>query len=352
MKGASFSVCIPNFNHGRYIGETIESVLKQSYKDFEVVVVDNASTDDSVKVARSFGSEKVRVYENPYNVGFAPNLDRAASKARNDFIIVLSSDDLMLPDALETYVSVIRDWGERAKETLIGSAYEQIDGEGRVIGRSDLASHFTVGPAKPPPVTLACRDAQIFDGREVFGDVFPRMLVPAAFCSTAYSRTLYDSVGGYSSINVIGPDAHFAYKCLLRGAWVTFVDRPLFQYRIHGGGQLGRARGEAVLKVPLDRYLFTFIYTDAELASAGVARREIVDHLVNDSCLREGGLCVTRGERLEELRHLLFAAATYPRVAFSRPQFWGLAALLLSGPLGPWIARHLHEAGRKGRPTG
>jgi glycosyltransferase involved in cell wall biosynthesis len=352
VSGPAFSICIPNFNHGRYIGETIESVLRQTYGDFEVVVVDNASTDDSARVVRSFGSDRIRLFENPYNVGFAPNLDRAASKARNEFIIVLSSDDLMLPDALATYASVIRDWGERSAETLIGSAYEQIDGEGRIIGRRDRASHFTVEAASPPPVTLACRDAEVFDGRKVFADVFPRMMVPAAFCSTAYSRALYDSVGGYSSINVIGPDAHFAYKCLLRGAWVTFVDRPLFRYRIHGSGQLGQARRQAVLKVPLDRYLFTFMYTDAELESAGVSRKEVIDHLLDDACLREGALYVARGERLEGLRHLLFAAATYPRPAFSRLRFWGLAALLATGPLGPWMARRLHAARGKMRPTG
>jgi glycosyltransferase involved in cell wall biosynthesis len=185
LSGPSYSICIPNFNHGRYIGETIESALRQTYASFEVVVVDNASTDDSVDVIRSFGPERVRLHQNPYNVGFAPNLDRAASKARNDFIIVLSSDDLMLPDALETYASVIRDWGGRADQTLLGSAFEEIDGAGRVQGVRDRAYHFTVEPESPQPVALSCREAAVFDGRKVFADTFPRMSVAASFCTTA-----------------------------------------------------------------------------------------------------------------------------------------------------------------------
>ena len=49
-----FSICIPNYNYARYVGETIQSVLDQSFQDFEVIVADNASTDDSVQVVRSF----------------------------------------------------------------------------------------------------------------------------------------------------------------------------------------------------------------------------------------------------------------------------------------------------------
>src|SRR5512142_3007624 len=101
MDRPAFSICIPNFNYARYIGETIKSVLDQTYPNYEIVVVDNASTDNSVEIVRSFGSDRIRLFQNEYNVGFAPNLDRAAMRALHPYIIMLSSDDLMRPTALE-----------------------------------------------------------------------------------------------------------------------------------------------------------------------------------------------------------------------------------------------------------
>ncbi|MGB0177514.1 MAG: glycosyltransferase family 2 protein, partial [Owenweeksia sp.] len=72
-KSPLFSICIPNFNYAGYIGRTIESVLNQSFRDFELIIVDNASTDDSMEVIRGYKEQdaRIRVFENKFNVGFA-----------------------------------------------------------------------------------------------------------------------------------------------------------------------------------------------------------------------------------------------------------------------------------------
>ena len=88
-----FSICIPNYNYGRYIGETIRSALDQ-HAEVEVLVADNASTDDSVAVVESVGDARVHLRRNSWNVGFAGNLDRACAGATGDRMILLSSDDL------------------------------------------------------------------------------------------------------------------------------------------------------------------------------------------------------------------------------------------------------------------
>src|SRR5262245_28546178 len=102
QKKPYFSVCIPNYNYEKFIGETIQSVLDQSFQDFEILVADNASTDDSVRVIQSFRSPQLRLLENRYNIGFSPNLDRATHDARGQHLLLLSSDDLMRRDALKT----------------------------------------------------------------------------------------------------------------------------------------------------------------------------------------------------------------------------------------------------------
>ena len=100
-QGPSFSICIPNYNYGKYIGQTIESVLTQTYQNFEIIVVDNASTDNSIEIIESFKDPRIKLYKNNYNIGFAPNLQKATSLATKEFINLLSSDDQMKPKALE-----------------------------------------------------------------------------------------------------------------------------------------------------------------------------------------------------------------------------------------------------------
>ena len=63
-QGPSFSICIPNYNYAQYIGQTIESVLNQTYQNFEIIVVDNASTDNSVEVVKAFIDPRIKLYKN------------------------------------------------------------------------------------------------------------------------------------------------------------------------------------------------------------------------------------------------------------------------------------------------
>src|SRR4051794_36793463 len=102
-QGVKISICIPNYNYERYLGRTIRSVLDQEDPDLEILVSDNASTDRSVEIASQFDPGRVRVRINERNFGFAANLDRVASMATGDVLIMLSSDDLMRPGALAAY---------------------------------------------------------------------------------------------------------------------------------------------------------------------------------------------------------------------------------------------------------
>ena len=101
-----FSICIPNYNYARYLGQTIQSVLDQQDVEFELLVSDNASTDNSVAIVHGFADSRIRLKVNACNVGFAGNLDRVAEMATGDYMIMLSSDDIMHPRALSTYQSI------------------------------------------------------------------------------------------------------------------------------------------------------------------------------------------------------------------------------------------------------
>src|SRR5215472_15490034 len=129
-----FSICIPNYNYGRYIGETITSALTQTYPDLEVHVADNNSTDDSLAVIEAIRDPRLSCHRNNQNVGFAANLDRAVAGTSGDWIILLSSDDLIKPDALDTYRRLLEWRALDGERLIISSTCDVISRDGGVVG--------------------------------------------------------------------------------------------------------------------------------------------------------------------------------------------------------------------------
>jgi glycosyltransferase involved in cell wall biosynthesis len=103
------SVLMTAFNREKYIAEAIESVLASTYKDFELIIVDDCSTDNTVNIAKKYEAQdsRVKVYVNEKNLGDYPNRNKAASFATGKYIKYLDSDDIMYPHCLQVMVSAI-----------------------------------------------------------------------------------------------------------------------------------------------------------------------------------------------------------------------------------------------------
>jgi glycosyltransferase involved in cell wall biosynthesis len=107
-----FSILIPVYNRGKLITETIDSVLRQSFKDFEIIAVDDGSTDDSPDVLRTYGDRIVLLQQKNSGPEVARNL--AAANANGEYFVFLDSDDLLLEWSLETYAKIISNFNEPA----------------------------------------------------------------------------------------------------------------------------------------------------------------------------------------------------------------------------------------------
>lgn len=99
------TVLIPAYNAEEYVAAAVQSVLAQSYRDWEIVAVDDASTDGTRSVLQRFASDRVRVEANPRNLGMTGNWNRCLSMARGDLVLKLDADDVLKPRALELLVS-------------------------------------------------------------------------------------------------------------------------------------------------------------------------------------------------------------------------------------------------------
>lgn len=96
------SVCIPTYNYGQFIGEAIESVLGQTLPDFEIIITDNASTDDTAAIVAEYVSKDSRIHylRNDTNIGMVGNWNRCLALASGEYVKFLCSDDLLEPDCL------------------------------------------------------------------------------------------------------------------------------------------------------------------------------------------------------------------------------------------------------------
>lgn len=96
------SVCIPTYNYGRFIGEAIESVLRQTLQDFDVIISDNASEDDTESIVAGYTARdsRIRYVRNRSNLGMVPNWNRCLALASGEYVQFLCADDLLEPECL------------------------------------------------------------------------------------------------------------------------------------------------------------------------------------------------------------------------------------------------------------
>src|SRR5882724_6618778 len=105
----SLTVVVPNYNHAKYLDQSLPSILKQSFQPLEVLVLDDASTDNSVEVIRRIAAQNplVRLVQNEKNLGVMPNLNKGLELARGDYVFIGSADDLVLPGLFEASLRLL-----------------------------------------------------------------------------------------------------------------------------------------------------------------------------------------------------------------------------------------------------
>lgn len=102
------SIVTASYNYEQYIGETIQSVLNQTFSEWEMIIVDDCSTDKSVNVIKSFNDKRIKLFQNEKNLGLAKTLKKGIELAKGDWIVFLESDDMIFPEYLEKKLEIIR----------------------------------------------------------------------------------------------------------------------------------------------------------------------------------------------------------------------------------------------------
>ena len=123
------SVVIPSYNHGEFVGDAISSVLAQTYGDYEILIVDDGSTDNTAEIVAQFGS-RVR-YIRQENQGLSSARNRGINVARGEFIGLLDADDMYEPTFLMSMIEALDDTDvfDDVEDPWIENAYDIHDDE-------------------------------------------------------------------------------------------------------------------------------------------------------------------------------------------------------------------------------
>ncbi len=207
------SVVITSYNREDYLGSSIESVLAQTYTDFELIVCDDASTDRSLEIARAYAArdDRIQVIANDRNVGDYPNRNRAAGAARGRYLKFHDSDDVMYPHCLQVMVTAMEDYAN--------------------AGFALSAAH--AWPGGPCPMLLTPRLAY---EREFLGTG----LFQQGPASALFRAEVFRLLGGFPEEGAAS-DYLFWFKACAHAS-ALLVPGDLFYYRVHAGQEMQNRR--------------------------------------------------------------------------------------------------------------
>jgi len=210
------SVIMPTYNYGHLLPETLRSLAAQTFQNFELLVVDDGSTDDTEQVVRGFSSQlRNCVYLKKPHTGPADSRKFAVQAATGTHIASIDSDDLWAPE----YLAAVRSSFEsNPKAELLFCDGLHVRDNGTVMR--------TVLPSDPPPSS-----GQVRSLRELFS-------LCVNFCPTGmvFLKSLYERVGPFDVRYAFGlcDDTDWVVRAVVAGAYCIRIDRKLFLHRIHG----------------------------------------------------------------------------------------------------------------------
>ncbi len=135
------SICIPVYNAEKTIEETIKSVLSQTYKNWEMIIVDDVSTDDSLQIIEHYAQNdnRIKVIRSKQNMGPAKARNRAIEEAKGKYIAFLDSDDIWFPEKLEKQIKFLTE----NSLVVTYSAYETMDEDSKYINTRNIQKTIT-----------------------------------------------------------------------------------------------------------------------------------------------------------------------------------------------------------------
>ncbi|MFI5252434.1 MAG: glycosyltransferase family 2 protein [Bacteroidota bacterium] len=199
------SVIIPMFNAERFLRSAVESVLGQTFADFECIIIDDGSTDSSEQIIRSYHDSRIKLLRNSNNLGITKSLNKGISESIGKYICRMDADDMCVPDRLLKQVTYL---DSHLDVAVVGSWVILIDTQGRNIGTEQYPG----------------------SSADIMNQIFTHN--PFAHSSVMIRRTVLDICGNYSANFLHNEDYDLWLRIAARFP-VANIEEPLIMRRIH-----------------------------------------------------------------------------------------------------------------------
>ncbi|KQT09056.1 hypothetical protein ASG40_10360 [Methylobacterium sp. Leaf399] len=210
----TISVLIKSYNHAPYVRQTIESVLDQSFQDFEIVVTDDGSTDGTLAILQAFDDPRIRLEAHPHNLGISAAMNATIARARGRYLAILNSDDWALPGRLARQVAFLD----------ANPHVSLVFGQPRPVGEDGLPTapfnDFTV-PLRFPDYSRRTWLRQFFFEGNC-------LCAPTAMIR----REAYEAAGAYDPRLTNMQDYDMWVRMLIAGHGIHVLPEPLSAFRI------------------------------------------------------------------------------------------------------------------------
>ena len=243
------SVIIPTFNRAHLVGQAIDSVLQQTYTDYEVLVVDDGSTDGTGAVVEAYGDRVGYIRTTHGGVGHARNV--GMHRARGRYLTWLDSDDLLYPYALELHTRVLDRFPDAAFVCAEMSAFDDTGFSERYhlrtyhqsAYRNPVVTYDRIFESSIPladtgllPQRLIDDDPGAVARRAYFGNIFDTYVLDIVICQTGVllRRAIVQAVGWRNERLKYWEEVDFLLR-ICRQHPICFVDVPTYKQRYHDG---------------------------------------------------------------------------------------------------------------------
>ncbi|MDE2018751.1 MAG: glycosyltransferase family 2 protein [Patescibacteria group bacterium] len=230
MDKALVSILINAHNSERYIGEAIDSALAQTWPNFEIVIVEDASTDRTAEIIKSYNDPRIRYFHNDHNQGIVGSRNQLLKEAKGEFFTWLDADDIYLPDRVQAEVEFLEAHPEFA------GVYSNI-------------LYFFDGPLDSArgraPVKFYRHIYEHWSG-DIFGELLKKMFITnSAFMMR---RSAYEKLGGFNPATGMVEDWEYFLRMAHNGMQIGFLDKDLIKYRLRFDSHTNFARQVDVKK--------------------------------------------------------------------------------------------------------
>jgi glycosyltransferase involved in cell wall biosynthesis len=213
------SVVIPIYNAGKKLTKCIESILKQTFTDFELILVNDGSTDDSLEICRKYSKidNRIKVI-NKENEGSIKTRKRGVDASKSEYIMFVDADDWVDNNIIETLYNEVQ---ENNVEIAVCNMYRVIGNVKRNVDCSYLNTN------------------KIYIGNEIKTELIKSYIwghsFPSSLCAKLYKKELLQIEGKYlNRIRFLGDDLFYNLEILLNTRSVKVIDKPLYYYRRGG----------------------------------------------------------------------------------------------------------------------